>query len=1042
MATKNFTVSKDASVVLTSTSQNLGQGAGDNVAVGYEPSTGWKMRGLMEFNLDFTGVTAITSATLYVQAYQRSGFIQLAWEMGSGMDIYRNTASWSEGNKGADGIWYSTNAVTWSNKPAYTSTGYKHISAGSSTGQIPNATPSTGAIYQLDVTDIVKSWAPSATVTGGGDAANYGITLKMTDETSANGGGVEFRTKEDSTINGGSSYAGAYIVLTYTSVSAPTGTPSEPGTSGEVATIYNLGDTELTWSSTSKTALPTLAWSYVENGGGAQSSWRVRIYDTSTGGNTIFDSGTVTASGYKTATSINVPRYNTTTGGATDYVATYCPGGSLADNGGLWASGYDGLVGATQYWWNVEVTSVAGLTSTATTRYPFKVRWGQKPYYFDLGASFTSTAEHQTVIGSATNTAQAVRLYASSSSNTTVPTTWYPTLTAATPAGNQYLWVLVRLAENANRTSGAPTVAGLDATWNSSASQPDGWAIDTTVASHSLALTPSKRRFGTRAAKFTLAGASGSISAYRLSPGDGVPVVQNTVYTFSCYVNDNGTDGVGASGVIKLKIFQGSGSGSALAEADLLATSDPHTSFTAIDKDPTTGIGWRRMSVTFESGGYTVIRPAVECSGVSSGKIIYVDGALVEEGSVIRSYTPGTVNSTAVVEGIGVQIDASAGGKMRLRGSSGGSRDIIELGTNGLVFGGSANSANLYSPSADTLATDDSLTVAGNATVSGNIELGNASDTTLSRASAGVISVEGVNVVTVSGTQTLTNKTLTDSTTSFQDETDNTKKMQLQISGVTTGTTRTLTVPNASGTIALTSDLTGTTWDLDGDVTVTAETFTLGGANTLTVSVDNDSHSHTGTTLSAIGGTSISTGAITAAKIAANTITGTEIAAGAIGASELSSSISITTSGTMTPTGTADITTTSGYNSVYMGGSTGVVKRFYRFTGVSEERLKENIEPTSLKPDAIYGLNPIDFNFKASASEQYPNIEFPTTRQWGITVENAREVFPSAISGGHDGDPYGIHWERVYFGMLVAIKDLNARVLTLEAKIAELEGNE
>jgi hypothetical protein len=338
-------------------------------------------------------------------------------------------------------------------------------------------------------------------------------------------------------------------------------------------------------------------------------------------------------------------------------------------------------------------------------------------------------------------------------------------------------------------------------------------------------------------------------------------------------------------------------------------------------------------------------------------------------------------------------------------------------------------------------------TSADDLTVGGTIELGHASDTTLSRSAAGTLAVEGVDVVTTSATQTLTNKTLTDSTTSFQDETDNTKKMQLQISGVTTGTTRTLTVPNASGTIALTSDLTGTTWDLDGDVTVTAETFTLGGANTLTVSVDNDSHSHTGTTLSAIGSASISASAIgttqlaasavTAAKIAANTITGAEIAAGAIGASELSSSISITTTGTMTPTGTADITTTSGYNSVYMGGSTGVVKRFYRFTGVSEERLKENIEPTSLKPDAIYGLNPIDFNFKASASEQYPNIEFPTTRQWGITVENAREVFPSAISGGHDGDPYGIHWERVYFGMLVAIKDLNARVLTLEAKIAE-----
>lgn len=50
-------------------------------------------------------------------------------------------------------------------------------------------------------------------------------------------------------------------------------------------------------------------------------------------------------------------------------------------------------------------------------------------------------------------------------------------------------------------------------------------------------------------------------------------------------------------------------------------------------------------------------------------------------------------------------------------------------------------------------------------------------------------------------TDTLTNKTLTDATTSFQDDSDNTKKMQFQLSGITTATTRTLTVPNASTTI-------------------------------------------------------------------------------------------------------------------------------------------------------------------------------------------------------------------------------------------------
>jgi hypothetical protein len=61
-------------------------------------------------------------------------------------------------------------------------------------------------------------------------------------------------------------------------------------------------------------------------------------------------------------------------------------------------------------------------------------------------------------------------------------------------------------------------------------------------------------------------------------------------------------------------------------------------------------------------------------------------------------------------------------------------------------------------------------------------------------------------VATLTGTQTFTNKTLTDSTTFFQDDLDNTKKLQLQLSGITTATTRTLTVQDASGTLALTSN--------------------------------------------------------------------------------------------------------------------------------------------------------------------------------------------------------------------------------------------
>lgn len=92
-----------------------------------------------------------------------------------------------------------------------------------------------------------------------------------------------------------------------------------------------------------------------------------------------------------------------------------------------------------------------------------------------------------------------------------------------------------------------------------------------------------------------------------------------------------------------------------------------------------------------------------------------------------------------------------------------------ETGTGALVF---ANTPTLVSPilgtpTSGTLTNCTDLPVSGiTASTSaglgvGSIELGHASDTTIARASAGVVTIEGVNVVTTSSTDTLTNKTLT-----------------------------------------------------------------------------------------------------------------------------------------------------------------------------------------------------------------------------------------------------------------------------------------
>ena len=165
------------------------------------------------------------------------------------------------------------------------------------------------------------------------------------------------------------------------------------------------------------------------------------------------------------------------------------------------------------------------------------------------------------------------------------------------------------------------------------------------------------------------------------------------------------------------------------------------------------------------TGDVTISNTGV--TAIASGVIVDADinaSAAIVDTKLATIATAGKVSNSATTA-----ASANTASAIVARDASGNfTAGTITAALTGTASGNLVSGGALGTPSSGTLTSCTGLPISGlTASTStalgvGSIELGNASDTTLSRSAAGVLAVEGVVIPSISSTSTLTNKTLTD----------------------------------------------------------------------------------------------------------------------------------------------------------------------------------------------------------------------------------------------------------------------------------------
>lgn len=726
MPTRRFDPNKEQSLA-EAPAGNTGSGNENHAPIGKGSyDTSFKFRLLGRCAHDWSGMTQVTKIELKFKMSSETHTEQGSTRR---LNLSRLASSFSAGG-GSENSWSTGAAEVWPG-PSVTGTTEDFSLTGYTNGDW----------VTLDITTLYDNYIPSSVLTPGGSPGagdtNNGLRFWSFDETSFNRS-FEFYGKD-------SSYPW-YILVTYTTNSAPNkptltspvgGTVLAPGATpllswtetdpdfGDNTTGFDLQiDDDPAFGSpmhsafhnpvgyTGPGAFDVTNWPYISGGltPGVPLYWRVRAYDFSSAVSPWSDAGQFMLGVVPTIASM-VPNAGLadiwnlddlsvwTLGGAHaktihQFVYNHAAGKSmnayrlriydsagtttLLDTGTVALTALAGatvklnssyaVIMGTVYKWTVEVRDTDGNWSAAMTKQDFKVRWGQAIYPQNVGVGAGGL---KLLTGTLVNPGRMATIFQSSTNadGTGTPTAWVASLGALTSV-LAHVRVLVRLAATASGSN--PSVPDITLQYLAASQVPDNWSL-TGGTGPTLKLDSSVRRFGEFSVRV---GGTGTMALFpfRKVSGDGIDVQPGTTYTFSAFVKASAA----LAGSIAIAVHDLGGSvltplvGGVISTQSTLASTD----------------GWQRLWGTCTvPSGVTALRPTIVLTSIGSGDQIWVDGVKWEEGLVATTWQPGFIGGAIVIDSQGLIVDATFGATLRMRGSTGGARDLVELGANGLKFG-------------------------------------------------------------------------------------------------------------------------------------------------------------------------------------------------------------------------------------------------------------------------------------------------------------------------------------------------------------------